>query len=194
MTTNWRRKYSLRSQADTLVCNTGPLIALTKLQSVPLLSRLFTRVLVPSAVWQELHCIRSMPETITLDADALKLEIVDGVSSDPLLTEQLDAGEAAVLALVRSVPGSIALIDERKARQVATVVYGFPVLGTGGLLLRAKRQGLVPEIRPLFERLLAHGYYISEHIIEQICAEASETTLHDPGFVHRLLRTGSLAT
>jgi predicted nucleic acid-binding protein len=120
------------SGADTIVCNTGPLIALAKLEGLPLLSRLFARVLVPEIVWRELTRSRGMP----------------------------------------------------KIRD-ASIAYGLAVLGTGGLLLRAKRAGLIPQVRPLFQSLVLHGYYISESVVARICMEAGEMTIHSPRPPHR---------
>ena len=182
---SWTRKSAVPRCADTLVCNTGPLIALAKLECLELLARLFARVLVPDIVWRELTRSRGMPEIREVNPKRLDLEIVASPAADPLLVLQLDAGEASVLRVARKFPGSTVLIDERKARQVASIVYGLPVLGTGGLLLRAKRAGLIPLVRPVLKNLQSHGYYISDKIVDRICIEAGEMTVHSPRQPHR---------
>ena len=51
------------------------------------------------------------------------------------------------------------IMDERKGRRIASVVYNLQVKGTGGLLLAAKQRGLVREIRPLLEGMKAQGLW-----------------------------------
>lgn len=66
------------------------------------------------------------------------------------------------------------LLDERKARRIARVVYHLPVRGTIGTFAAAKRAGLVKSVRPLLEELSAKGYFISSALIDQACAELGE--------------------
>jgi predicted nucleic acid-binding protein len=48
------------------------------------------------------------------------------------------------------------------------------VLGTGGLLLKAKRNGLVSAVRPLMEEMKQKGYFLSDRLVHGICLEAGE--------------------
>ena len=82
---------------------------------------------------------------------------------DALLAAQLDAGETAVVMLARELADVAVLIDERKARRIAERVYGLRILGTGGLLLRAKVAGLVPG-----------------RLVQAVCEAAGEP-VHTPG-------------
>ncbi len=66
------------------------------------------------------------------------------------------------------------LIDKRKGRYIAEKVYGMPIIGTGGILLKAKVQKIVPAIRPLLNKMRSNGYYLADKLITQICAAAGE--------------------
>ena len=66
------------------------------------------------------------------------------------------------------------LIDERKGRRVAMLVYGLRVTGTGGILLAAKQAGLLKEIRPLMLQMRANGYFLSARLVSGVCQAAGE--------------------
>ncbi|GAG49730.1 unnamed protein product, partial [marine sediment metagenome] len=65
------------------------------------------------------------------------------------------------------------IIDEKVARMQARVL-GLKVVGTLGLLLRAKNRGLIHEIRPSINMILEEGIYIHENIVRGILQEARE--------------------
>ena len=94
---------------------------------------------------------------------------------DPLLEAELDPGEAAVIQLALETTNSEILIDEKKARRLAVSVYGLSVLGIGGLLLRAKKRGLVVQVKPVFEQIRNNGYFISDRLMDGILKAAGET-------------------
>jgi predicted nucleic acid-binding protein len=85
-----------------------------------------------------------------------------------------DAGESAVLSTAVRLGAPLVLIDERRARRIATQVYGLAVKGTAGILVEAKRSGLVPTIRPLLAGMVQRGYFLSARLIEYACQEAAE--------------------
>jgi len=159
--------------SKTAVCNTGPLLGLARARLEWLPFRLFPKVLVPAAVARELTC-REAP-----DAERVRLALETGsvvedpAPIDPLLVAELDVGEAAVIA-VASLGGHVVILDERKARKVATRVYGLPVKGTAGLLVQAKRLGLIPEVAAPIRNMLAGGYHLSNDLVAATLREAGE--------------------
>ncbi len=78
-----------------------------------------------------------------------------------------------MLALAFSRRGAEAVLDDRQARRCADSL-GIQVKGTLGLVLRAKRRGLIPVARPLVERLLQHRLYLSDDLVEAALAEIGE--------------------
>ena len=79
---------------------------------------------------------------------------------DALPPNRLGPGELAVIAYAHAHPGSVAGLDDMQARQIAEGL-GLTVAGTLGLLLRAKRAGLVPAVRPLIDAAVVEGFHIS---------------------------------
>ena len=65
------------------------------------------------------------------------------------------------------------LLDDSQARKVAKRL-NLRMVGTIGLLLRAKRMGLIGEIRPCIERLQRSGIYIRQELINAVLIEAGE--------------------
>ena len=49
------------------------------------------------------------------------------------------------------------------------------MIGTLGVLVRAKRKGLVPEVRVLVERLKASGHRLSAAVMADALSAAGET-------------------
>ena len=68
-----------------------------------------------------------------------------------MLRGNLDAGESVVLALALARPGSQAILDDRAARRRARAL-GVDLQGTLGLVLVAKRIGMIPAVRPVPEQ------------------------------------------
>ncbi len=95
--------------------------------------------------------------------------------ADPLLITALDAGEAAVIGLARELNADFTLIDERKARKVARTVYGLKVIGSAGILVEAKRHGLIANVGAALQIIRDSGYRIGDSIVEAALREAGET-------------------
>jgi hypothetical protein len=155
-----------------IVCNTGPLIALAKLDSLALLKELgFQRILIPSCVRKELvgkigpessaieSALDKFIEVARLDAAE---QSVEAAASD------LDEGEKEVILLGASMKNHmILLLDDQAGRRVARVL-SIPVIGTAGLLLSAKKQGLIAAVLPLLISLREQGYWLSDALLAEV--------------------------
>ena len=157
-----------------LVTNTGPLIALAIIDRLDILRTLFTSVHIPQDVHDEM--VQGGETRPGLDAyrQADWIAVEPGVPLDPLLSAVLDQGEAAVIALARSLEVDTVLIDERKARKVARDIYGIQVVGSARLLVEAKRQGVLDNVAAALQTMRVHGYWIHEAIVQYALREAGE--------------------
>jgi predicted nucleic acid-binding protein len=68
------------------------------------------------------------------------------------LAAALHPGESACLSLAAVTPGSLLILDDVAAREVAEV-NGLAVTGTLGCLLEAKMCGLIADLAPLLDSL-----------------------------------------
>lgn len=85
----------------------------------------------------------------------------------------LGAGESSVLALAASHPRMEAIIDDLAARKCASCL-GIPVRGTLGIVLAAKRRGLIPRARPVMEELIRGGLYLSRAVLDEALKRVNE--------------------
>ena len=146
-----------------VVTDTTCLIALDRIDRLHVLPALF-EVVAPPAVVVEFG---RRPPWLSV------LPVADAARVADLKTA-LDAGEAEAIALALSLPQTTLLIDEVRGRRVATRL-GLNVLGTAGVLLRAKRHGLAPAVRPLLDALREeHSFRLSDALYGQVLREAGE--------------------
>jgi predicted nucleic acid-binding protein len=156
-----------------VVCDTGPLIALTLIDQLQILHRLYPRVLVPRAVLDEVTAGGVNRPGASAIIGAEWLVALDDIAPDPLLAGEL---EASVIAAAYRLQARLAVLDERKARRIAARAYGLRVKGTAGILVAAKRAGLIAEVRPLLASMVGKGYFLSRRLIARAASEAGEET------------------
>jgi uncharacterized protein len=159
--------------ADVIV-NTSPLQYLHQIGQLDLFPKLFGRIIVPKAVAAELTVGRrfgiSLPEPEALEWIDLRnpASAVGG-----LLSWDLGAGESAVLSLALEHPGSWVVLDDKLARQAAIHLH-LPLLGTAGILLRAKNAGHLRAIGPALTQLSALGFRLTPETGRNILDLAQE--------------------
>jgi len=76
------------------------------------------------------------------------------------LATDLGSGETAVLALALEITDAVVILDDAMARRHAQVL-GLRLTGTLGVLLDAKREGLVTDVAPLLDDLQSLGFRLS---------------------------------
>jgi predicted nucleic acid-binding protein len=157
------------------IVNASPLILLGKINHLDLLENLCPSFGIPSAVLME---ILAGP-----DHDAAKLWIQKPSISARVLHNQptpeeviawdLGAGETAVISLALAIPSSICVLDDLAARNCAEV-FQLPVIGTLGILLKAKVAGIIPRLQPEIDQLVSAGSMLSPAVIQKALALSGE--------------------
>lgn len=149
-----------------IVADTGPLIALSVLNILPIAIDLFEEVYVPEAVISEAIKYTDKPGAKgiieALDTGILKQRQVNPSPMLAKLIILLDRGEAEALVLAKTL-GAYALIDERKGRRVASA-HNIGVIGTVAVLIKAKKIGKIKQIKPLLDELAVFGYRLSPQL------------------------------
>jgi predicted nucleic acid-binding protein len=158
----------------TVIVNTSPLQYLHQAGQLDLLPKLFKKVVVTESVAAELAAGRDVGVSLP---DPNNLAWVD-VSSpaklmDGLLSLGLGAGESSVLSLALENPGSWVVLDDRLARQVA-IHLNIPLLGTAGILLRAKNAGHLEAVHPVLKQLVSLGFRLRPETVRNILDLAAE--------------------
>ena len=136
-----------------VICNTSPFQYLHQIGQLRILPALAGRVVVPSAVLSELAEGRAQGVDLP-NLDELDWVTVRAPLSAPAtrLVADLGPGETHVLMLALEMPGAIVVLDDALARRVAEAQH-IPLTGTLGLLLDAKRAGLLQAVKPYLDQL-----------------------------------------
>ena len=156
-----------------VVCNTSPVISLCKAGLGHLFARLFPKVLTTTAVAAELRA-KDVGDSAEIENALSTIEILPALPLDPMLATILDPGEASILQLAKEHGISGVIMDERRGRRVAMDVFGFEVVGTCALLLRAKKLSLIPEVRTPLDRIIVNGLFISPRLRAECLRRAGE--------------------
>ena len=158
---------------NPVISNNSPLVALSGLNKLSLLNDLFTEVWIPRAVEREfLRTNRDFRKQTLRNAPWIKtVDLTEPISTE--FKDELDHGEVEVLVLAKEHNARLILIDEKKARLKAQEI-GVIVMGTVGILLEAKKKGLITSVRPLLIEMHNNGMHLSESIIKHALSEADE--------------------
>ena len=159
------------ASVKVVVSDAGPLISLGRLDLLALLPEVFAQVQVPTAVLDECMARPDNADTSRIQAalDNRWLVVCDAV---PIVADGLDPGECAAIGRAMQI-GARLLADDQAARHYAAQM-GLEVIGTLGVLVLAKRLGLLPAVQPLVQRLRAGGQRLSHTAVLQALAAAGE--------------------
>ena len=143
--------------------DTSCLIHLSRIDRLSLLRTLYDDIRIPPAVHEEYGEVpRGAEVAATSNAPLVRL-----------LRRTVDAGEAEIIALGTELDPAHVILDDAAARSEAKEL-DLTILGTIGLVLRAKRQGHISAVRPLLHTLQGSGFWMSEVLYRHALRRAGE--------------------
>ena len=151
-----------------VVADSGPLHYLILLQHIELLQRFYGQVLVPEPVAGELSAAGApavVREWITKPPTWVAVRPVPSEAVS-MITDDLDLGERAAIALAETEHADLLLIDEAAGRAEAKRRH-LRVTGTLGVLRAGAEQGLV-NVPELLDRLKATSFYVDETLLSAV--------------------------
>jgi predicted nucleic acid-binding protein len=156
------------------VVNASPLILLGKTDNLDLLSALADIVVVPRAIVNEVGAKPDGALILQVLARDPRYCVVDDEAVSPkILSWDSGAGETQAIAHARRHGAERAVIDDMEARRCARAM-GLTVIGTLGVVGRAKHRGHIERAAPLIERLRETGLYVTEELVQTILQEVGE--------------------
>lgn len=154
-----------------VVSDAGPLISLARLDLLSLLPGLFREIQVPEDVIAECMARPDNADTARI-SEALNQGLLMPCTAPVLKLPGLELGECAAISRALEI-GAALLVDERAARAQAATM-GLAVTGTLGVLVRARRRGLIGPLAPLVAQLRATGQRLSHAVVAQALADVDE--------------------
>jgi predicted nucleic acid-binding protein len=155
-----------------IIADSSALISLAICKKLYLLDQLYGDVRVPKAVFSEV-IQEGKPQSEILH-NYLQDKFVDTDLSEHILDfGELGRGELEAIALFKKLCADFLLLDDKKARKISDL-NKIPIIGSLGVLLSAKKQGLIRSVRPLIDILEISGIHISKPLIQKILFLARE--------------------
>ncbi len=159
-----------------VITNSGPLIALAKLGFLDILGRLYEKVMMPRAVYEEVVSgglaggyADPLQIQLALQRNFLKVMEVKNPSSR-VESLPLDKGEKEVLELALENQAGLLLMDDKLAREQAKIL-GMTVKGTLGVIITAYRQDFLSleEVHLIFDTIIKRNdIWIAEGLCRSV--------------------------
>ena len=147
-----------------VIADTTPLNYLVLIDRVEILPQLYSRVLIPPAVWTEFQ----RPETPAAvrawtGQQRTWLEVRSPERSPDPALGNLGAGEREAITLAEELKADRLILDDHAARRVARQ-RKLTVIGTLGVLVEATERGLV-DFSEAVGRLQQTSFYVSPEVL-----------------------------
>ena len=147
-----------------VISDTSCLILFHKINELELLRKVYDSVLTTPEIANEFS--EELP-------DWIKIESVQDKKYQEFLATQVDLGEASALALAKEKDSPLLLLDDLKARKLASKL-NLKYTGTLGVINRAKQIGVLEKVKPIIEKLLSTDFRITENIIDELLRKNNE--------------------
>lgn len=155
-----------------LIADSSALVALSVCDSLDLLDALFGEVKVPQAVFDEVS-VNHKPESAVLERYLQgKIKSVD-TEKYVYLDAYADAGETEAMLLYKQMSADWLLIDDKRGRKIAAVNH-INTIGSLGVLLSAKKRGLISAVKPKIDQIAESDVYIGQTLRQIVLDIAGE--------------------
>jgi predicted nucleic acid-binding protein len=138
----------------TIISDTSCLIILSKIGELDLLNKVYGQIITTPDIVKEYG--DTLPKWIVI-------QDVSDQYRQQILELQIDKGESSAIALALEIPNCTLILDDYKARKIAQQL-GISFTGTIGVIIKAKLNGIIPSIKPYFEKIKETNFRISAEI------------------------------
>jgi len=146
-----------------IISDSACLIALDRIGKLSILKSLYQQILIPEAVYKEFG----------KSIDWINIQRVNTPNLVRTLQTQLDFGESEAIALALEKDNTTLILDDKKARRIAEEL-GMKIIGTIGILLKAKKASHIKQVKPLLDQLNDVDFRISDSLYRKALELAGE--------------------
>lgn len=164
LTTQHQKFQETLLMPKTIISDTSCLIILSNIGELELLHKIYGKITTTLEIAEEYG--EPLPEWIEISNATDK-------SKQQLLELQIDRGESSAIALALEIPNSTIILDDYKARKIASQL-GLIFTGTFGILVKAKLNGIIPSIKPFISKIKQTDFRLSSEIELQALIQAGE--------------------
>jgi len=153
-----------------VVSDTSPINNLAAIGVLDLLRALYGTVVIPEAVYAELTDPNFLVagSKAVQSLDWIQVRAVTERTMIESLRGELDPGESESIALALELNAERVLIDERRGREVAKRL-NLRYTGLLGVLVEAKAQGLIAEVKPSLDALINQaGFWVAKPLYDSV--------------------------
>ena len=159
-----------------VIADTGALISLGLVGKIEFIEKIFGDFYIADAVWEEL-CRYENSDFNDSILQGLQKHVVS-IKSANYLSVVMDYGESESVILYKEMQADYLLIDDSKARTIAETLE-IRCIGSIGLLIKAKQEGLIDALKPVFTYWLQNGRYFSRNLLNKVLVQTREEQLDD---------------
>lgn len=156
-----------------VVSNTSPLILLFETNYEYILNELFGQIIIPSQVYNEIIYPNKNDRVSQELKNCNWIDIKNIELQHEIMNWDLGIGETSTLSFAFQNKEYTALLDDGLGRKCANIL-NIDTIGTGGILIQAKREGIIKEVKTPLELIRKAGLWISDSIFELLLRKAGE--------------------
>lgn len=157
---------------NRVISNASPLINLSLVNKLSLLNKIFEEIIIPPSVYHEVvEQGKTRPGALEVKAycedKKIQIKKTTNLNLVKSLKFDLDDGESEAIALGLEIPDVTILLDEADARNVANK-FNLKVTGFIGILLKAKKEGLITNFQELLDLAISKGFRINPELYRKV--------------------------
>jgi len=159
-----------------VVVNSTPIILLQKIGQLDLLQKLYGRVYIAEAVYQEViidGAEKDGGNDFILQGNWIKVSKIHNDAARKAFVTSLHIGEVETMILAMEMSADLCVLDDLLARKHAKRL-AINVIGTFGILIAAKKLKYIDSVKPLIDKLMSAGMFISDSLYESVLFLADE--------------------
>jgi predicted nucleic acid-binding protein len=147
-----------------IISDTSCFIILNKIGELELLKKVYGTITTTVEIAEEYGI--ELPQWVDIIT-------VQDKSKQRLLELQIDKGESSAIALAMEKPDSTLILDDIKARKIASQL-GINYTGTIGVIVKAKLQSVIPSIKPILAKIKETDFRLTDEVEEMALKQAEE--------------------